>query len=477
MATRPKGYLTKGKTKSFDAVRKSKARASFTPRGIASIVGNAVLDSPAGRVGKVAKTGVVLSRMLAKKAAAKESKDVAVKSAAGKRTYTRATTSTRSRTPGSTATKPKEKLNDKSKSNAPLSRKGAKGFKRTYPTAGKKIEIKEAGPVVRKSAPSKPAPKPIKPSEQKPRPGKVSRYQARKIAEESAGRKARSVAGNPNRTSSTGAIVATAPKPGVVITTTTSRGTKVTGGLKRTDYKEKSSGLTVKRKPPMTAKEIAENKIKSNVAAKTARSEKRTERPGRRATGKAIEGPKINPRTVNVAKPGKAKEANKVITAPRTRMGDPAKGDIPKQTESRRVGLRNAASDSRNTFKPTDRTPVERELEQVPDRIEIRRSGSSKEFDPQVAEAERRVSEGLRNRTGGEYELGKGKKPDMPNSRVVGERARQRPGIRKRRETSISESRTRANIAMNKKGLTPAEKRTLIMKSRAKARKIREGTK
>jgi len=479
MATRPKGYRPKGGVKSIDAVRKSKARASFTPRGIASIIGNSVLDSPVGRVGKVAKTGVVLSRMLSKKAAAKESKDVAVKSAAGKRTYTRATTSTRSRTPGSTAAKSKEKLNDKSKSNAPLSRKGAKGFKRTYPTAGKRIEMKEAGPVVRKSAPSKPAPKPIKPSEQRPRPGKVSRYQARKIAEESAGRKARSVAGNPNRTSSTGAIVATAPKPGVVITTTTSRGTKVTGGIKRTDYKEKSSGVRVKRKAPMTAKEIAENKIKSNVAAKTTRSQARTEKPKRRGTGKAIQGAETNPRAVNVARPGKAKEANKVVTAPRTRMGDPARGDFPKQTESRRVGLRNAASDSRNTFKPTGRTPAERELEQVPDRIEIRRSGSSKEFDPQATEAERRVNEGLRNRVAGkeDTDLGKGKYPDMPNSRAVGERARQRPGIRKRQQSAISDSRARANTAMNKKGLTPAEKKTLIMKSRAKARKIREGTK
>jgi hypothetical protein len=55
MATRPKGYLTKGKTNSADAMRKSKARASLTPRGIAGIVGNAVLNSPAGRAGKVAK--------------------------------------------------------------------------------------------------------------------------------------------------------------------------------------------------------------------------------------------------------------------------------------------------------------------------------------------------------------------------------------------------------------------------------------
>jgi hypothetical protein len=55
MATRPKGFYPKGNVKSVDAVAKAKARASFTPRGLASMVVNAVLDAPAGRVGKVAK--------------------------------------------------------------------------------------------------------------------------------------------------------------------------------------------------------------------------------------------------------------------------------------------------------------------------------------------------------------------------------------------------------------------------------------
>ena len=73
MATRPKGYLTKGKTNSADAMRKSKARASLTPRGIAGIVGNAVLNSPAGRVGKAAnvssKVMLAARREMRKKAA------------------------------------------------------------------------------------------------------------------------------------------------------------------------------------------------------------------------------------------------------------------------------------------------------------------------------------------------------------------------------------------------------------------------
>lgn len=73
MATRPKGYRPKGGVKSVDAVRKAKARESLTPRGIAGIVGNAVLNSPAGRVGKTAKVSskvmLAVRREMRKKAA------------------------------------------------------------------------------------------------------------------------------------------------------------------------------------------------------------------------------------------------------------------------------------------------------------------------------------------------------------------------------------------------------------------------
>jgi hypothetical protein len=56
MATRPKGYLPKGKTKSFDAVRKANARKDLTTlKGIGGIVGNAILNSPGGRAIKVGK--------------------------------------------------------------------------------------------------------------------------------------------------------------------------------------------------------------------------------------------------------------------------------------------------------------------------------------------------------------------------------------------------------------------------------------
>lgn len=81
---------------------------------------------------------------------------------------------------------------------------------------------------------------------------RISNVSATRIAEESAGPKARSIAGNPNRVSSTGGIRATAPKPDVRLTTRTSRGTTVTRPVRRQTNK-KGSAITIrktaKRKP------------------------------------------------------------------------------------------------------------------------------------------------------------------------------------------------------------------------------------
>ena len=53
--TRPKGYLTKGKTKSPDAARKAKAREMFTPKGLGKEILNAALSgAPMGRGAKAA---------------------------------------------------------------------------------------------------------------------------------------------------------------------------------------------------------------------------------------------------------------------------------------------------------------------------------------------------------------------------------------------------------------------------------------
>lgn len=359
MATRPKGYLTKGKTNSADAMRKSKARESLTPRGIAGIVGNAVLNSPAGRVGKAAK---VSSKVML--AARREMRKKAAGVGQGK---------------------------------------------------------------------------------------KISSVAARREAERAAGPKARSVTGNPNRASSSGAIRATAPKPGVKVTTITSRGTKVTGGIKRTTNKG-GSAIRVKRKPPMSPKEIAKNKYDKNAAAKTARSIEGGvgKRPARPGGPKMDEPTRIKNRGLAVVSKGKS-----MSKSPSLKDYDYAPGKIK---ENSRPSI-----ESRESQNPASRG---RNIE-----------NAAEPFDKQAAEAESRVNQGLRNRTGGEYEFGKGKKPDLPKSKAIGEAARQRPGLRKRKETSIAESRSRANTAMNKKGLTAEEKRKLVMQSRAKARKIREGTK
>jgi hypothetical protein len=81
--TRPKGYLTKGKTKSPDAARQAKARQQLTsPRALAGLVLNSVLNgTPAGRGVKAASAGskvtqVVLRNMRKKAAGVEQRKKV-----------------------------------------------------------------------------------------------------------------------------------------------------------------------------------------------------------------------------------------------------------------------------------------------------------------------------------------------------------------------------------------------------------------
>jgi len=72
MATRPKGYLSKGKTKSPDAARKAAARQQLTsPRALAGLVLNSVLSgTPAGRgAGASSKVMLAVRREMRKKAA------------------------------------------------------------------------------------------------------------------------------------------------------------------------------------------------------------------------------------------------------------------------------------------------------------------------------------------------------------------------------------------------------------------------
>lgn len=77
--TRPKGYLTKGKTKSVDAARKSAARKELTSlKGIAGLVGRSVVEGIGGPKAKAAKaaakTSAKVARALANEAAGKKAK-------------------------------------------------------------------------------------------------------------------------------------------------------------------------------------------------------------------------------------------------------------------------------------------------------------------------------------------------------------------------------------------------------------------
>jgi hypothetical protein len=77
---------------------------------------------------------------------------------------------------------------------------------------------------------------------------KISNVQARRIAEQAAGPKARSMGG-------TAPLRVTKPKPGVRVTTITSKGTKVTGGIKRSTNKN-GSAITIRKTTPRKAAEV-----------------------------------------------------------------------------------------------------------------------------------------------------------------------------------------------------------------------------
>lgn len=65
--TRPKGYLTKGKTTSMDAARKSAARKELTSlRGIAGLVGRSIAEGIGGPKAKAAKAAVKTSTKVAR---------------------------------------------------------------------------------------------------------------------------------------------------------------------------------------------------------------------------------------------------------------------------------------------------------------------------------------------------------------------------------------------------------------------------
>lgn len=84
LVSKPKGFYTKGNTKSEDATIKAKARQSLTPRGLASMVLNAAMMSPIGREAKITVGAEKVITALSKEAADQGAKQLAKKTASDK---------------------------------------------------------------------------------------------------------------------------------------------------------------------------------------------------------------------------------------------------------------------------------------------------------------------------------------------------------------------------------------------------------
>lgn len=248
---------------------------------------------------------------------------------------------------------------------------------------------------------------------------KVSNIQARRIAENVAGPKAKSPTGRvPSKVmgSKTGPVIRKDNK-GITVSTPKNRAGKTKTDTGVTKHYQKERVTPADR---VRAKQEERNaRVRELLTPIKPR--------GTRSGGKAILGPKPNPRTVMVAKPGRAKDINKLITAPRGRMGDPAKGDIPKQIESRKVALRNASSDSRNASQPSNKSVIQRELEQRPD---TNRVSAPRAKDAAQREADKRVAEGLKK-----INQGKKARPEMPKSKARAPKYPKSTAERFRRQT------------------------------------------
>ena len=236
----------------------------------------------------------------------------------------------------------------------------------------------------------------------------VSDTEARRVARTAVGRYS---SGKPSRTvrgAKTGPIAKLTPRGTISVQTPKKR-----AGITKTQ----NNPVTITRTTPKTREEIAKGIAKERYERLTTVLRPIVS-PSRKKGGKVFVGPKRGS-TVQVAKPGKAKEENKLITARRTRKGDRATGDIPKQTESRRVAAKNASENSRNVSQPSNKTPSQREQEQRPDKTESRPTKRSSVIDKQQREADRRVREGLKDRK--KIDKLEGKKP-APRARTWGGR-------------------------------------------------------
>jgi hypothetical protein len=224
---------------------------------------------------------------------------------------------------------------------------------------------------------------------------KVSPIQARRIAENVAGPKAKTPTGRvPSKVGGA--------KTGPVIRITDKKTTVSTPMKRGGKTKTKSPVTKSYQKDRITPADRREAKARERVQRVTKLLTPIKPR-GTKSSGKAIQGPKTNSRTVRVAKPGRATEENKLITAPRPKENG-------RVNESRRIGMRGAAEDSRNVSQPLGKTPRQRELEQRPD---TNRVSELRPKDPAQREADKRVAEGLKK-----LEKGKKARPDFPKTRA-----------------------------------------------------------
>ncbi len=235
----------------------------------------------------------------------------------------------------------------------------------------------------------------IKVAARSERGSKVSKIEARRIAENVAGPKAKTPTGRvPSkvRGAKTGPVVRITDKK-TVVSTPMKRGGKTKTDSPVTKSYQKSRVTPADRRAAMAAERNA-RLIKVLTPIKPR---------GSKSGGKTIQGPKTNPRTIRVAKPSRATEENKLITAPRPKEGG-------KVNESRRIGMKGAAQDSRNVSQPLGKTPRQRELEQ---RADVNRVSESRPKDTAQREADKRVAEGLKK-----LQKGKKARPDFPKTKA-----------------------------------------------------------
>lgn len=211
MAKKPKGYYSKGKVTSEKAALRAKYGNPRSLKGIAGIVGGAIIEGIGGPKAKAAGAAVKGAAKLARPLTQAEAKAV--------RTVSKKLASRNKTQPSRAGDKVKinpAALGSKSKSGKPTPNRGG-GLRTTTGRGKSRITKGDVYEAVRGMS---------------SRPG-----------------------GSPT-TTGTGAIRTTAPKPYVRVTTRTAKGEKVQKPLKKTNPKEKGGAITVRKTTPRKAEDV-----------------------------------------------------------------------------------------------------------------------------------------------------------------------------------------------------------------------------